>query len=205
MRVIHCAGDLVQDAIGVCQRIMIPETEHPIPSFDEKLSTPLIRLSLKGVLTPIELYHDATFRATEVHDVAADRMLPAKLGTIHLSGTQAYPQLVFGISLLTPQTPSPDSKCYYPIRHAVFPYPNLVPSPSPLRGEGAQAGPQSGLAACHAAMNCSSLARTAFRTTARRAASTVPTSGFSLHVIANESMARSRASRISCRSARATL
>ncbi len=68
-----------------------------------------------------------------------------------------------------------------------------------------RASSQSGLAACHAETNCSTLARIASRTTDTRTRSTAPTSGGSLHVMANDSIVRFRASWICCRSARSTL
>lgn len=66
MRVTHGAGNLLQDPIGIGQHLVVPETQHPIASLGQKISTMPIRLSLEGVVTAVELDHHSAFRATEL-------------------------------------------------------------------------------------------------------------------------------------------
>jgi hypothetical protein len=53
--VIQRVGDLLQDTLGVVQNIVIPEAKHTITRLSQKLSPPLIRLNLVGMMSAIKL------------------------------------------------------------------------------------------------------------------------------------------------------
>jgi hypothetical protein len=54
------------------------------------------------MLTTVKLNHEISLTATEVHDVRPNGMLAAELEAVHLSGTQAHPQLQLSVGLNTP-------------------------------------------------------------------------------------------------------
>jgi hypothetical protein len=67
---------------------VIPEPKHPIATLHEECRPSLIVLELRSMVAPIEINHEPMCRTTEIHDVRADGVLPAKLGVMELSVSQ---------------------------------------------------------------------------------------------------------------------
>jgi hypothetical protein len=70
--------DHIQHRICPEQHIVIPESQHTIPSFIQpKRATPVV-LNLLHMLTTIQLDNQPALEATEVNNKTLDTMLPAK-------------------------------------------------------------------------------------------------------------------------------
>ena len=108
MRVSENLRNSLQDRLDIFQLLIVPKAQYPIAPLSQKGGPPPIRVRLNGMLSSVELHYHPAFRATEVRNVAADRMLATELGTVYLSSTQPRPQLALGVGLLTPESPGMD-------------------------------------------------------------------------------------------------
>ena len=61
----------------------------------------MVFVGLKRVMTAVELDHELSLWAAEVHDVWAHRVLPPELRSVHLSASQQRPAFPFSISLVS--------------------------------------------------------------------------------------------------------
>ncbi len=78
---------------------MIPEPKHPIATLHEECRPSLIGLELRSMVASIELNHEPMCRTTEIHDVRADGVLPAKLSVMELSVAQLPPEYPLTVGL----------------------------------------------------------------------------------------------------------
>jgi len=89
--VIQFVDNLLQHSLCIGQHFVIPEPQNSIASLGEKVSPPLIRLNLIGMMSAIQLNDQLRIRAKEVHDVAPNGLLPTKFNAIHLSAPKMQP------------------------------------------------------------------------------------------------------------------
>jgi hypothetical protein len=80
--VIQFVCNLLQHSLGIGQHVVIPKPQHSIACLGQKLSPPLIRLNLAGVLPTVKLEYQPALRTKEVHDVATDWLLAPELETV---------------------------------------------------------------------------------------------------------------------------
>jgi hypothetical protein len=75
VRVTECLHNPLQDRLDTLHHLMIPKAQYAIALLYQKGSASSVRFHLRGVLTAIQLYNQATFRAAEVGNEATNRML----------------------------------------------------------------------------------------------------------------------------------
>jgi len=97
---------LFEDGLDIFHHLIVPEAQYPIATLCQEGRPPLIRFSLCGMLTAIELYNQTMLLATKVGNAAADRMLAAKLGAAELSCSEPRPEPPLGFGLLAAQSAS---------------------------------------------------------------------------------------------------
>ena len=117
----------VDHGIELPQDFCIPKAKDLIPLALEECGPSQILLRHGGMLTSIELDHQATLHTTEIGDKWGNRMLTAKLRPSALPAAQAVPQLTLGIGLIVAEA---TSGCGQP-RHAWRFPPVRSPSPRP--------------------------------------------------------------------------
>jgi hypothetical protein len=95
--------DRLNDGVQPCKHISIPESYDPEACGSEKVVPATVIDGLIGVLTPVQFDDDSSIDRSEVADVEADLMLPAKLETAQLSPSKAAPEETLGIGLIPPE------------------------------------------------------------------------------------------------------
>ena len=117
--------DHVNHGIELLQDFGIPKAKDFIPLALEEVGRSPIRLRHPGMLTSIELDHQATLHTTEIRDKRSNRVLTAKFCASALPAAQAMPQPTLGIGLIVAEA---TSACGQPRRALLFP---AVSAPSP--------------------------------------------------------------------------
>jgi uncharacterized lipoprotein YbaY len=85
-------NDTPEHTIQVIQDLVIPETQHPVTlRFQYSCAFEIVGLPIE-VLAAIHLDDQFLYRSTEIHDVAADGVLPAKVDVVHLVPAQHPPE-----------------------------------------------------------------------------------------------------------------
>jgi hypothetical protein len=87
VRVIEGVDNPLQHCIGISQHLVVPEAKDPKAPLGQERCPTLIGLNVQRVLPAIQLDGQPVFRAAEINDVPANRVLAAELGPDHLSGS----------------------------------------------------------------------------------------------------------------------
>jgi hypothetical protein len=93
-----------EDSVGLWQDVVVPESEHPVSTLAREFRPPAVRISLRGVLPPVELDYEETTGTAEISDERSNGMLPAELRTGKLSIAEEAPQLALGVGLIATET-----------------------------------------------------------------------------------------------------
>lgn len=95
-------GDARQNAIRVCQHIVVPEADDTVAvGFDDFGSN-----SVGGIvrmLPAVQFDSEAQAAASKVRNKVADRVLPGELCAAQLTRAQVRPQPLFRVSRIAPQ------------------------------------------------------------------------------------------------------
>jgi hypothetical protein len=84
---LQCYEDCVYDAVRPAQDITVPEPQNPVPLLpQERISMQIFRSPVE-VLATIKLNDDCGFKANEITNVDANRMLPSELEALQLAAT----------------------------------------------------------------------------------------------------------------------
>jgi len=116
-----------QHAIRVRECLIVPEAQHAIAPFLEPFRARGIAIG-SIMLPAIELNDERCFRAEEVDDVCADRLLPSKTKSAELLLAKPHPEMALGIGRVPTQ--------FAGARRTHAP----ILNPSPLEGEGRVGG-----------------------------------------------------------------
>ena len=93
----------LEDIIHPSQHVAIPESQDAKPMGPEECISMLVTRSLIEVLAPIQLDNDCGFKADEIADIHAERMLPSEFEATQLSASQASPETPFSLRLIRTQ------------------------------------------------------------------------------------------------------
>jgi len=80
----QCAGDRFQNAFGVLQDIIIPESKHTVVVIDQPPSTDGVT-RVRGMLAAVNLNDEAMFATYEIDNEWADGLLAYKFVSIDLT------------------------------------------------------------------------------------------------------------------------
>jgi hypothetical protein len=94
----------LQDALGILEHVVVPDSDHPIPKGYQVLITLVIGCT-PVVLSSIDLDDQAPFAAGEVGVIAANRLLPDELEAPELAISNSRPKEKFGPRQFTAQRP----------------------------------------------------------------------------------------------------
>ena len=120
------AADDFENAFGVFENLVVPETDHAIAkTFDARRAG---RIDLRRMLTAVELEDEPCGAAGEVGDMPTNQALTDELRTIELTGAQMKPEASLSVGTLTAQVARGSCQS---LRQRRSP----APQPSPLRGE----------------------------------------------------------------------
>jgi hypothetical protein len=111
VRVTECPCNPLQDRFNIVHHLIIPEAQHSITLPHQKSGPYLIRLPPRSMLSPIQFYGQATFRAAEVSDEATDGMLSTKFCVTQSSVAKLCPQPALGFSLIMTQPTGAILRC----------------------------------------------------------------------------------------------
>ena len=78
MGVTECLCNPLQDRFDIVHHVIIPEAQYSIALLHQKCGPSSIRFLPSSVLSTIQLYDQATFRAAEISGEATDGMLSTK-------------------------------------------------------------------------------------------------------------------------------
>ena len=132
MRVTECLGNPLQDRFDIVHHFIIPEAQYSITLLHQKSGPSSIRFLPRSMLSTIQFYDQATFRAAEVSDEATDGMLSTKFCVTQSSVAKVCPQPALGFSLIMTQPTGAISRCWVSWLGDDFP----LTLPSPPQGRG---------------------------------------------------------------------
>jgi hypothetical protein len=112
VRVTECLCNPLQDRFDIVHHVIIPEAQYSIALLHQKCGPSSIRFLPSSVLSTIQLYDQATFRAAEISGEATDGMLSTKFCVTQSSVAKVYPQPALGFSLSMTQSTGAISKCW---------------------------------------------------------------------------------------------
>jgi hypothetical protein len=96
-------GDTLEHAVGIAERLIVPETKHAIPeAFEERGATSVGGRPCR-VLTAVQLHDQPPLAAAEVDDVGADRDLARELRAGETPVAEARPEAALGVGLAPTQ------------------------------------------------------------------------------------------------------
>ena len=78
----------VKNPVGICQNIIVPETDNPKPFLFEKARAGFVFRDLLRMLSAINFDDKRYLQAYEVDNIGADRPLTAKSVAVKLFATQ---------------------------------------------------------------------------------------------------------------------
>ena len=87
--------DLLQRTPGTVQDLVVPEPQDTIPAGRKNGTASLIADQLISMLTAIDLDDQSGIETDEIDDMRTDHLLPPKLESVQLTGSQVPPQQAF--------------------------------------------------------------------------------------------------------------
>jgi hypothetical protein len=136
------SSDFINHPINILKKFIVPISDNPIAIVFQPLCP--LSITLRGVLSTINLNNELGFRANKINDIVTNRRLPPKPVFINLLIAQPSPKPLLRISRVTPQLPgnlglhSIPPILTFPHKGGrdVIATPNPTFIPSPLMGEG---------------------------------------------------------------------
>jgi hypothetical protein len=83
--------DLLNNLIDFADDFIVPEPQHRVSQTTEELASTFVTIRLIRMLRSIELNVQLRLKTNEVRKKGSDRMLPAKLKSLHLMAAQTRP------------------------------------------------------------------------------------------------------------------
>jgi len=100
VRVIHSLTDIFHHAIQISHDIIVPIAKNA-KTFGLQICRALsVRLLLIRMMTTIEFDDDQSLRATKIHNIWTDRMLPSEFQALKLPRSKALAQQTLHIGLI---------------------------------------------------------------------------------------------------------
>jgi hypothetical protein len=138
-QLVDLCGNNFQHAIHIFNNVGIPEPKDRHPLSSQPFIAHSIASACLRMLSAVQLNGETQYRAVEVQNITAGRMLSAKLRVGDLAVPQPVPELCFHIGAIAPQLP--DALCLHsrPVEPGhVDPHPALTRRPPPFRGRYAE-------------------------------------------------------------------
>jgi hypothetical protein len=79
VRVAQNCYNLFQNSLEIGKDFIVPKSENPIASGNQKFRSTLVIVYSLGVLSSVKLNNEPFFRAAKINDEGSDEMLTAKL------------------------------------------------------------------------------------------------------------------------------
>ena len=100
MRVIHGLTDIFHHTIKILHDIIIPVAQNSKTLGFQICCALSVRLLLIRMMTTVEFDDDQSLRATKIHNIWTDRMLPSEFQALKLPRSKALPQQTLHIGLI---------------------------------------------------------------------------------------------------------
>jgi hypothetical protein len=91
----------MQHALGVGERVVVPEAEHAIAEGLQQGSATGVVLHVRRMLAAVQLDDQLPLATAEVHDIWADGHLTRELGTEQAPIAKTRPEAAFHVGLTT--------------------------------------------------------------------------------------------------------